>query len=500
MSIFDKLFNRKTTEATGPAAPANPPAPASSAAAKSPPAPARPSAPAQSPYDVLFAKGIAAAATHDFERAIELYDRAIEADPSRAETYYKRANALKDLDRLDEALASYNEAIERKPDYAYAFCNRGFVQHRLGLLDEASHSYDRALELEPTDAFAHYNRALLLQDYSRWPEAVAAYDQAIACNPEFSDAYLNRALASLYQGDFEKGWRDFEWRWKNAVRLAIGEARSFQQPLWLGEQPLAGKRLLLHSEGGLGDTIQFSRYAALCAARGATVLLEIQKPLLGLLGTLEGVSKLLVKDSPLPAFDYHCPLMSLPLAFKTTPDTIPAPAGYLRADPAKVAQWRTVLGERRRPRIGLVWSGNPNNPLDPHRTIRLADWVAHLPPEFQYFRLQRDVREEDEATLESSSHIFSVEDELLDFTNTAALCECMDVVLSVDTSIAHLSGALGHKTWVLVPYTPDWRWLRDRDTSPWYPSVKLYRQKTAGDWQELFVRLAADLRRELPAG
>ena len=485
MSILDKLFKRKTSEAAAPGPVA---------------APVRVAMPAQNPYDMLFAKGVAAATVGRLEEAIELYTQAIEADPSHAEAYYKRANALKDLGRLDEALAGYDEAIEHKPDYAYAFCNRGFVQHRLGLLDEASHSYDRAIELAPTDAFAHYNRALLLQDYSLWHEAVAAYDQAIACNPEFSDAYVNRALASLYQGDFETGWRDFEWRWKNAVRLAIGEARNFQQPLWLGEQPLTGKRLLLHSEAGLGDTIQFSRYAALCAAQGASVILEIQKPLLGLLGSLQGVTKLVVKGSPLPAFDYHCPLMSLPLAFKTTLDTIPAPAHYLSADPAKVAQWRSVLGERRRPRIGLVWSGNPNNPLDPHRTIRLADWVEHLPPEFQYFRLQRDVRAEDAATLESSSLIFSVDDELLDFTNTAALCECMDVVLSVDTSIAHLSGALGHKTWLLVPFTPDWRWLRDRDTSPWYPSMKLYRQKVAGDWQELFVRVAADLRRELTSG
>lgn len=488
MSIFDKLFSRKPTEATR--------RPDSA----SPAAPARPSAPAQSAYEALFAKGLAAAAAQDFEGAIGLYDRAIEADPSRAETYYKRANALKDLDRFDEALAGYNEAIERKADYAYAFCNRGFVQHRLGLLDEASRSYDRALELEPTDAFTHYNRALLLQDYSLWPEALAAYDQAIVCNPEFPDAYLNRALASLYMGNFEKGWRDFEWRWKNAVRLSIGEVRNFEQPLWLGEQPLAGKRLLLHSEGGLGDTIHFCRYATFCAAQGATVIMEIQKPLLGLLGTLEGASQLVVKGSPLPAFDYHCPLMSLPLAFKTTLDTIPGPASYLRADPAKVMQWRTVLGERRCPRIGLVWSGNPNNPLDPHRTTRLADWVEHLPPEFQYFRLQRDLRDEDAPTLESSSNIFSVDDELLDFTNTAALCECMDLVLSVDTSIAHLSGALGQKTWVVVPYTPDWRWMRDRETSPWYPSVKLYRQKVAGDWKELFIRVAADLRKQFSAG
>jgi tetratricopeptide (TPR) repeat protein len=487
MSLFDKLFKRKTNDR---------PEPGSVPAAAQ--VPAQHSTPtSQNSFEVLFAQGAAAAAARDFGRAIELYDRAIEADPSRAETYYKRANALKDLGRLDDALASYDEAISRKADYAHAYCNRGYVQHRLGLLDESSASYDQAIAIEPTDVFAHYNRGLLLQDQSRWPEAIAAYSQAIACHPGFADAHFNRALAALFEGDFANGWRDFEWRWKNAARLSIGAARDFRQPLWLGAEPLDGKRLLLHSEGGLGDTIHFCRYAQLCAARGATVILEVQKPLLGLFEKLQGVSQLIAKGSPLPPFDYHCPLMSLPLALQTTLDTIPAPASYLHADEARIAQWRTLLGQgARRPRVGLVWSGNPNNPLDPQRTIRLADWVAHLPPELQYFRLQRDVRAEDALTLDSTPFIFSVDDDLMDFPNTAALCACMDVVLSIDTSIAHLSGALGQRTWLLVPYTPDWRWLRDRDSSPWYPSMKLYRQKAAGDWNELFGRVAADLRRE----
>ena len=488
MSIFDKLFNRKPddTPAVAPTAPL-----------------ARPAQKSQNPpprksFEELFAEAAAAAKAHDLEDAIELYDQAIETDPSRPEAYYKRANCLKDLGRLEEAITGYDAAIERKPDYAYAYCNRGSVQHRLGSKEAALESLDRAIALEPGDALAHYNRALVLQDYSRWPEAIAAYTHAITCNPEFSDAHFNRALASLFCGDFDNGWRDFEWRWKNAARLAIGEVRHYAQPLWLGAEPLAGKTLFLYFEGGLGDTIQFSRYAPLCAAQGATIVLEVQKPLVGLLGKLEGVSRVIAKGSPPPRFDYHCPLMSLPLAFKTTLDTIPPPAKNLQADPARVAQWRTVLGERRRARIGLVWSGNANNPLDPHRSARLAQWIEHLPTQFAYYRLQKDVREEDAATLEESSNIFSFDDELLDFPNTAALCQCMDIVLSVDTSIAHLSGALGQRTWLLVPYTPDWRWLREGDTTPWYPGMKLYRQKTAGDWSELFGRVATELTREFP--
>jgi tetratricopeptide (TPR) repeat protein len=473
-SIFDKLLKRKP-----PAAPA--------------PNPVEPNQ-----FDTLYKQALSAAATRDFQRAIPLYDQAIALDPSRAEPYYKRANALKDLGRLGAALASYTEAIERKSDYAYAYCNRGVVQHSLGLLADALSSFDQALALEATDAMAHYNRALLLQDCSRWDEAVASYDQAIAINPGYADAHHNRSLTLLFQGDFENGWRGFEWRWENAQRLAIGEQRHAEQPLWLGEESIAGKRLLLHSEGGLGDTMQFCRYATTSAALGATVFLEVQPPLLGLLANLEGVSQLIGIGGTVPPFDYQCPLMSLPLAFKTTLDTIPAPAKYLHSDQDKVAQWHTVLGERKRPRVGLVWSGNPNNFIDHRRSIRLADWVARLPPEFEYYCLQKQVREADQAALESSP-IFSFDDDSLDFVNTAALCECMDVVISVDTSIAHLSGALGQRTWVLLSFIPDWRWLLDRNDTPWYPAMKLYRQKAAGDWNEVFDRVAADLRREFPS-
>jgi tetratricopeptide (TPR) repeat protein len=477
MSIFDKLFKSK--------APAAPPA-------------AR--VPDRNDFNMLFARATAAASARNLERAIQLYDEAIEADSTSAEAYYKRANALKDLGRLEEALESYNAAVERKGDYAYAYCNRGFVQQRLGLVDDALSSYDKAIALEPTDAIAHCNRALLLQECSRWDEALASYDRAVAANPEFIDAQYNRGLVLLFYGDFAAGWRAFEWRWKSADRLGIGAQKGFSQPLWLGEQPIAGKRLLLHSEGGLGDTLQFCRYAAEAAAQGATVLLAAQPPLLELLSSLDGVAQTIANGSPLPQFDYHCPLMSLPLAFKTTLDTIPSLPKYLQADPDKVVQWRATLGERKLPRVGLVWSGNPNNRLDAARSIRLAEWIEHLPPGFEYFRLQRDVREEDEATLDSSEVIFSYDDDLLDFPNTAALCECMDVVISVDTSIAHLSGALGQRTWTLLSHTPDWRWLRDRIDCPWYPSMRLYRQQNEGDWSAVFTRVAADLRREFQSG
>jgi hypothetical protein len=325
---------------------------------------------------------------------------------------------------------------------------------------------------------------------------MAGYNRAIAIDPQFSDAQYNRALASLFLGDFDGGWRGYEWRWKNAQRLSIGDPRNFQQPLWLGQESIAGKRLLLYCEGGLGDTLQFCRYAALSAALGASVLLEVQPPLLDLLANLKGVSQLIAKGSPLPPFDYQCPLMSLPLAFKTTLDSIPAAPQYLHGDKIKVAHWRKRLGERKRPRVGLVWSGNPNNTIDPRRSIRLADWVARLPDEFQFISLQKDVRPMDEEILEASPWISRFDTELYDFSDTAGLCECLDLVISVDTSVAHLSGSLGLRTWVLLPFIPDWRWMLDRDDSPWYPTMKLYRQRAVGDWNEVFGRVAADLHRQ----
>jgi tetratricopeptide (TPR) repeat protein len=214
-------------------------------------------------FDALYVQATSAGATQDFQRAIQLYDQAIALDPSHAEAYYKRGNALKNLGQLDAAITSYNQAIERRPDYAYAYCNRGVVQQSLGLTVAALSSYDQAIAVDATDAMAHYNRALLMQDCSRWDAALASYNQAISIDPGFADAQYNRSLALLFQGDFKNGWRSYEWRWKNAQRLSIGMPRNFTQPLWLGEESIAGKRLFLYSEAGLGDTLQFCRYASL---------------------------------------------------------------------------------------------------------------------------------------------------------------------------------------------------------------------------------------------
>jgi tetratricopeptide (TPR) repeat protein len=490
-SLFEKLFKAKTA-AAGPS-----PAPAAPASSRTPTS-AAPESP--SPFDTLFAQATAAAAARDLERALRLYDQAIAADPSRAESYYKRANALKDMGRLQEALASYDQAIERKPDYAYAFCNRAVVQQSLGALDAALASYDQAIAIDPDDPLAHNNRALLLQLLYRWDEALASYDRAIAINPDYADAHYNRSLTALFLGDFASGWPDYEWRQHVAQRINIAVPREFNRPQWRGDAPIAGKRLLVYSEQGLGDTLQFCRYVTLAAAQGAIVIVEVQASLVSLLKSLEGAAQVIARGSPLPPFDCHCSLMSLPLAFKTTLESIPAPGKYLHPSPGAVAAWRAALGAGGTPRIGLVWSGNPNNAIDSRRSLPLARWIPKLPRGPQYFRLQNDVRPADQEALDAHPFIVSP-GEFTSFEDTAAFCECLDLLVCVDTSVAHLGGALGKPTWMLIPYVPDWRWMRERTDTPWYPNnVTLYRQQRAGDWDELLDRVAADLRREIPVG
>lgn len=447
-------------------------------------------------FESIYGLAVSAGQARDFDRALKLFEQAIALNPFNSASFYKRGNTLKSLGRLPEAVASYDRAIELQRDFAHAYTNRGEVQQTLGLLSDALASYERAISFDPGDAIAHYNRALIMQDRSQWDEVIRSYDASVRADPGFADAQYNRAVALLFTGDFERGWRAYEWRWKHVHRLNFGKLRDFTQPLWLGEASVAGKRLLLHAEGGLGDTLQFCRYAPLLAAKGATVYLEVQKALVGLIVRLEGVSQVIAAGEPLPEFDYHCPLMSLPLAFGTTLDTVPAKKSYLHCDDEKLQHWREVLRDSNTPRVGIAWSGNPDNVIDKRRSIRLADWLPHLPNEFQYFCLQRDIRDRDREALNSNPRIRTFDEKLVDFENTAALCACMDIVLSVDTSLAHLSAAIGQETWILLPFLPDWRWLRHRPDSPWYPTATLYRQTSVGDWSDVFARVGADLRRK----
>lgn len=429
------------------------------------------------------------------DAALTSFDRAIALKGSFAEAHLSRGHVLKDLNRQDAALASCDRAIALNADFTEAHFSRGGLLNDLLRLDEALIAYDRAIALKADCAEAHLGRGNVSKNLNQLDAALASYDRAIAIQPDYAAAYYNRALLLLSRGDLARGWADYEWRWKTKNLSVFKEKRDFGQPLWLGEKPIAGKTILLHGEQGLGDTLQFCRYATLVADLGARVILEVPEPLVDLLAGLAGPSQIIARGSPLPSFDCHCPLLSLPLAFHTDLDSIPRAPRYLAADANRVAVWQARLGEKAKPRVGLAWSGRAENPNDYHRSVLLADLMSHLPGQYQYVSLQKEVRERDRVALESNTSIMHV---AANFSDTAAVCECLDLVISVDTSIAHLSAALGKRTWILVPHmSADWRWLLERDDSPWYPSVKLYRQSTRSDWGGVFDRVTADLNEAL---
>jgi hypothetical protein len=336
-------------------------------------------------------------------------------------------------------------------------------------------------------------------------EALTGYDRAIAIKPDFAAAYNNRAYTRLLSGDFENGWLDHEWRWRNELGASAKDKRHFAQPLWLGNYSLRGKTILLHSEQGFGDSLQFCRYVDEVADLGATVVLEVPKPLASLLASLDGASQIVVQGDALPAFDCYCPLLSLPLAFKTTLSTVPAHIPYLKSRPEKLLFWKEKLGSKRGPRVGLVWSGGfrPNLPAfwpgNSRRNIPLAKLAPLKHPDMEFYSLQKGQPAESElAELVSRGwdgpELIDFSSSLNDFADTAALIENMDLVISVDTATAHLAGALGKPVWILNRFDTCWRWLLDRTDSPWYPTARLYRQPRSGDWDSVVERVRADFK------
>lgn len=422
--------------------------------------------------------------------AVEIYTKAITLKADYAEAYNSLGKALMDLNQPETAKVHYEKAIAINANYAEAHNNLGNALRRLMQPLAAIASHENAIGLNADYAEAYADRGAALSDLLQYHEALASYDKAIALRDDYASAHLNQSLCLLRLGSFELGWKKYEWRWEDSAKAF---KRNFPQPLWLGEESLQGKTILLHGEQGLGDTLQFCRYAKRVRDLGARVILEVQKPLVGLLANHDGVTELVARGEVLPTFDYHCPLLSLPLAFKTNLGNIPASEGYLAAVPEKVALWQVRLGEKRKPRVGLVWSGNTRHQNDQNRSFLLRELLANMPTNLQYISLQKEPRSIDKETLELYPEILHVGEEIADFNDTAALCELVDVVVSADTSVAHLAGALGKPVWILVPFSADWRWLVDRSDSPWYASAKLYRQETFGDWSGAFRAVGASL-------
>ena len=458
------------------------------------------------------------------EQALASYERLLPLQPERAQLWTLRGIALEQLRRHDESLTSHERALALDPANADAHCNLGVLLEAMGQPGRARQAYERSLQLNPhnviacanlgtrlnalghvDEAIEHYQRAIALRpDYApahshlgaalhsrnELDAALACFDRALQLSPEHAEARWNKSLTLLLAGDFS-GWQHYEARWQNPAFPHT--QRRFAQALWLGQEPVQGRTVLLHAEQGLGDTLQFCRYAPLLAHLGATVILQVQRPLVALLRSLPGVAQVIAEGDALPHFDLHCPLMSLPLAFGTTLQTVPSAECYLAADPALVQAWSTRLGDKRGLRIGLAWSGNAVNPYERSRSLPLAQWLPHLPEGNQYFCLQRDVRDDDAKTLAATPGIAYYGD-LLNFEHTAALCTLLDLVISIDTSITHLAGALGVPAWLLLPQHPDHRWLLGREDSPWYPGLTLVRQPLAGDWDSVLQQVGAALR------
>ena len=457
--------------------------------------------------------------------ALASLDRAIALQPDVAEMHTNRGMALADLGREPEALAAHARAIVLRPDYAQANSNRGTVLLALGRPEEALASFDcavalrpdiaelhsnrgnalrdvgqpeaavaahtRAIGLRPHHAEAHCNLARALIDLNHYAPAVASLDRALALKPGFAEARMNRAVIDLVQGRLAEGFSGYEARWQ--TQAFTRGRRGFAQPQWQGEA-LAGRTLLLHAEQGFGDAIQFSRYVSLVAARAdGPVLFEVARPLLALFeGRFPGV-RLLARGEPLPPFAVQCPLLSLPHVFGTDLAGVPASAGYVRADPVRAAQWRNRLVPAGSPRVGLVWSGDPKHANDRSRSLALSRLLPLARSGARLFALQPQVRDADRAVLAATPAIPDLGREFADFADTAAAISALDLVICVDTSVAHLAAAMGKPTWVLLPFCPDWRWLLGRDDSPWYPTLRLFRQPARGDWDSVLGRVQAAL-------
>ncbi|WP_161993694.1 tetratricopeptide repeat protein [Muricoccus nepalensis] len=419
--------------------------------------------------------------------ALESAERAL-ALSGGAAAHRNRAEVLARLSRHAEAEVADREALRRDPSSGQAWNGRGIALTELGRFEEAMECFDRAALLFPGNRGIPFNRGNAYRGLGRHHDAIECYRQAIAIDPDYADAHWNTALSQLALGQLEEGFRSYEWRWR---RKGSQPHRHAASPLWHGE-PMEGRTLLLHAEQGLGDTIQMLRYIPLAAARGARVVLEAPRPLHPLLHGLPGLHAFFGLGEPTPDHDAQCPLLSLPLAFGTRLDSIVAPIPYLAADPARAAAWdRELPGGALR--LGIACSGNPEHAGDRYRSIPLSLFAPLLGEGVEAFLVQTQVRETDEAFLAETPGLTDLRPRLTSFTETAAALLAMDAIVCVDTSVAHLAGALGRPVHLLLPSLPDWRWLLDRSDSPWYPTMRLHRQARGEDWPEVIARIARAL-------
>ncbi len=434
-----------------------------------------------------------------YEEALERFDKVLAAHPELPLAHCNRGTVLQELKRVPEALESFDRAIALAPDFYEGYYNKANALRDAQRTEEALVCFDEVIRLQPGFAPGHNNRGNVLQALGRFEEAQQAFDRALALAPQLAMAYWNKSLCTLLTGQLEKAWPLYEWRKKHFGPVVFPE---YAQPLWLGESDIAGKTLFVHFEQGLGDTILFSRYAALAAEKGAKVMLLVQDQLVRLLKNLSpGVTVISNSGGPPAQFDCYTPLISLPMAFKTNMETIPAKPSYLRAEPELVAKWRSRIGADGF-KIGIAWQGNKQAQIDAGRSLDLRH--------FEKLAAIKGVRlislQKGEGSEQLKDAGFAVAELGADFdaggdafVDTAAVMENLDLVITSDTSIAHLAGALGRPTWVALRHVPEWRWFLERGDSPWYPGMRLFRQPKHGDWDSVFAAMDAQLRAMMTA-
>jgi tetratricopeptide (TPR) repeat protein len=437
---------------------------------------------------VLQQRGNALYALGRMDEAVACFDAVLARSPGQGEVRLNRGTALAALSRPGDALAEFDMVLRQAPYHPDALYNRGNALLDLDRYAEAIAAFDQVLARAPQHLKALNNRGRALQALNKHAEAAACFEKAIATDKTYADAHSNLAQALLTAGDLRRGFAEYEWRWKRTGME--GARRSFGKPLWLGEYPLGARTILLHAEQGLGDTIQFARYVPLLARAGAKVVLEVQPELKPLLGSLEGVASCHARGDPLPAYDVHCPFGSLPLAMKTDAATVPAGIPYLHPDEASLAKWRPRIEALPGKRVALAWAGNASHANDRNRSIDL-DLLAPLfaIAGVSFIGIQRDLRETDAAALSRYPNITHVGAELSDMSDTAAVTALADLTLAVDTSVVHLAGSMGRDVWVMLPFSPDWRWTLDGAHSPWYPRTRLFRQPSIGDWKSVVASI-----------
>jgi len=441
--------------------------------------------------------GVAYRAAGKLEEAVANHRQALHLDPNVAETHHNLGATLSELGKREEAVASYWQAIRLKPGLAEAQSGLAIVLWQQGHLAEAEAGLQQALCHLPHHAEMHYQLGFVLWEQGKLTEAVGCFQQAVRLKQDFADPHYMLGRYWLLQGKLEHGWSEVEWRWK----LKECPPRHFAQPCWGGGR-LEGKTILLHAEQGFGDTLHFIRYAALVKQQGCTVVVECQPDLLRLLTSCSGIDHLLPLGTPLPAFDVQAPLLSLPGLCGTTLATIPANIPYLVADRARVGHWRDRLAAIPGFKVGICWQGNPQNTNDRRRSVPLTQFAPLAAvPGVRLVSLQHGPGSEQLTALAGPWTIVDLlgqaEESAQGWVDSAALVRALDLVITVDTAVVHLAGALGVPVWVALPFVPDWRWLREREDSPWYPTVRLFRQTTLGDWDTVFAHMAAELAKRL---